>query len=171
MLVNAFAKEANWPLLNMNASTIENKYIGESNKILKGYFHLADKIKPCVIFIDELDGIAKSRDVIESNHSGNLKTTLMMLMEKRDRSIFLISATNLLRNVDPAIRRRMRIHSEASLPSLKEKEEFLESKLGKATAEKVLEEPNEFSLSDLAELVRFIKMSDVETALTFFKNE
>lgn len=130
MLAKAIAKESNIKFLNMNISTIENKFYGESPKILKAYFSLASKIKPCILFIDEMDGLFSVRNAMDQSNINGLKTlflTLMDGMKSKNDSIFVIGATNRLDQIDPAVKRRMSNLIEFKNPSEEDIEKYLQS--------------------------------------------
>jgi ATP-dependent 26S proteasome regulatory subunit len=119
MLAKAIAKESQSVFINFNISSIEDKFVGESNRRLDALFSLAEKLKSCVIFMDELDGFGSSRSVFDQSHVNNLKTLLLQRMDGvaslKGRIIF-IGATNNLDGIDPALRRRMRLHIKIDLP-------------------------------------------------------
>ena len=48
--------------LSVDASSVENKWLGESEKNAKAVFTLARRLAPCVIFIDEVDSLLSSRE-------------------------------------------------------------------------------------------------------------
>lgn len=54
--------------LNLDASTLTDKWYGESQKLATAVFSLAVKIQPCIIFIDEIDSLLRSRDT--HDHEG-----------------------------------------------------------------------------------------------------
>ena len=54
MLAKAVATEGGASFLTIDASVIENKWLGESEKNAKAVFTLARKLAPCVIYIDEV---------------------------------------------------------------------------------------------------------------------
>ena len=119
LLVKALCKKMNKSFLLFDQSYIEQKMFGESAKMIKAVFTLAEKIKPCVIFIDEIDGIFGERSVFDQSFITGIKTQMLTYMDgiiSRDPSVILIGATNRLKAIDPAIRRRMRTHIEIVLP-------------------------------------------------------
>ena len=120
MLAKSIAKSINARFLNFNLSTIENKMYGETSKILQALFTLANKIKPVIIFIDEMDGSFSERNALDQSFVNNFKTQMLSFMDgihDKDSSIIFIGATNKLYYIDPAIKRRMRLHINVPLPS------------------------------------------------------
>lgn len=82
MLAKAVATEGGATFLSIDASSIENKWLGESEKNAKAVFTLARRLAPCVIFIDEVDSILSSREGSsdDSAHGTltSVKTTMMV---------------------------------------------------------------------------------------------
>lgn len=80
MLAKAVATEGGATFLAVDASAIESKWLGESEKNAKAVFTLARKLAPCVIFLDEVDSILSSREQGPDSSNGArtaMKTTLM----------------------------------------------------------------------------------------------
>jgi SpoVK/Ycf46/Vps4 family AAA+-type ATPase len=89
MLAKAVATEGGAHFLSVDASMIENKWLGESEKNAKAVFTLARKLSPCVIYFDEVDSLLSSRDKSSGGDGGDgaggdahgtltsVKTTLM----------------------------------------------------------------------------------------------
>jgi SpoVK/Ycf46/Vps4 family AAA+-type ATPase len=78
----------------VDASTIENKWLGESEKNAKAVFTLARRLAPCVVYLDEVDSVLASREQGDDSSHGTLtsvKTTLMQewdgLRTTKDRSV------------------------------------------------------------------------------------
>jgi SpoVK/Ycf46/Vps4 family AAA+-type ATPase len=127
MLVKALCKQMNVSFLLFDQSYIEQKMFGESAKVIKAVFTLANKIKPCVIFIDEIDGIFGERNILDQSFITGIKTQMLTYMDgiiSRDPSVFIIGATNRLQSIDPAIKRRMRTHIEIPLPNKDDRKEL-----------------------------------------------
>ena len=165
MLAKAIAKEAGYVFMNFDMSSIENKMFGESAKLLKAMFSLADKIKPCVIFMDELDGFCSERNPFDQSFVNGLKTQMLTYLdglESRDDKIVVVGATNKLNSVDKAMKRRMRLHIEVPLPDYESRKVILSKYLGPAgvdletieTFAKSIETAG-FSGSDLHELCKY----------------
>ena len=119
MTARAIAKEVGGAFINVTSDLVENKFYGESQKIVHAIFSLADKIKPCVVFFDEIDGLCGTRNLFDQSHVTSVKTTLLGEMDgvqKRDPGIIAVGATNRIDNLDPALKRRMRLHINVELP-------------------------------------------------------
>lgn len=67
-VAKATAKEAGMRFINLDASALTDKWYGESQKLATAVFSLAVKIQPCIIFIDEIDSLLRSRDT--HDHEG-----------------------------------------------------------------------------------------------------
>jgi SpoVK/Ycf46/Vps4 family AAA+-type ATPase len=162
MLAKALATELDCPFINFSIASIENKMYGESGKILKALFTTADKIKPCVIFMDELDGFASPRNILDQTHVTALKTQLLTYMDgivSRDKRIIFIGATNLISNVDSAVKRRMRLHIEIEKPDSQDILKLIEKSI-KINSKEIAEqcEENDYSFSDVAELCKLAQL-------------
>ncbi|CAM9944510.1 unnamed protein product, partial [Ectocarpus fasciculatus] len=113
MLAKAVATEGGATFLSVDASVIENKWLGESEKNARAVFTLARRLAPCVIFIDEVDSVLSSREKYDDTTHGTLtsvKTTLMQewdgLRTGGDR-VVVIASTNRPFDLDEAVLRRL----------------------------------------------------------------
>lgn len=120
MLAQALANESKVPLICFNISNIENKLLGESNKTVQALFTLANKLKPCMMFIDEIDCICGTRNMFDQSHVNTMKSVLLTHMDglSSERGITFIGATNRMDAIDPAFKRRIPIHVEIPLPDV-----------------------------------------------------
>ena len=107
------------PIINISMDQIENKYYGEALKLLRGSFKLASQMKKCIIFFDEVDGIATSRTDHESAHTLSLKTTLLQCLDNlvEQPNVYFFCATNRPWSIDQAILRRMDMKVQFPKPS------------------------------------------------------
>ena len=128
MLARALAYEAKVPLVPLMLSTIENKYVGESQKLLRAVFSLATKLAPSIIFVDEIDGMMRQRSHMDSAHDYGLKTTFLQLVDQiQGKPIIVIAATNCSNMLDPALRRRLPRTYRIDLPDISGRIEILKS--------------------------------------------
>lgn len=132
LLAKAVATEGGATFLTIDASTIENKWLGESEKNAKAVFTLARKLAPCVIYLDEVDSILSSREQGDDSSHGTLtsvKTTLMQewdgLGTTKDR-VVVIASTNRPFDLDEAVLRRLPRRILVDLPDVTTRQEILE---------------------------------------------
>ncbi|CAM9675537.1 unnamed protein product [Heterosigma akashiwo] len=131
MLAKAVATEGGATFLAVDASVIENKWLGESEKNAKAVFTLARRLAPCVVFFDEVDSVLSSRSQSDDTTHGTItsvKTTLMQewdgLRTTRDR-VVVIASTNRPFDLDEAVLRRLPRRVIVDLPDAGTREEIL----------------------------------------------
>ena len=131
MLAKAVATEGGATFLSVDASTIENKWLGESEKNARAVFTLARKLAPCVIYLDEVDSLLSSREGTDESSHGTLtsvKTTLMQewdgLRTTKDR-VVVIASTNRPFDLDEAVLRRLPRRILVDLPDAQTREEII----------------------------------------------
>lgn len=127
MFAKACASSNDFAFINLCPSSFENQYYGESIKLLKACFDLAEKIKPCIIFIDEMDGFLSKRSDLDQHHINSLKTMFLTLMDgfkEKPSNILVIGATNRLNSIDDGVKRRMATQIFLDLPSISEIEDI-----------------------------------------------
>ncbi|XP_068617633.1 LOW QUALITY PROTEIN: ATPase family AAA domain-containing protein 2-like [Battus philenor] len=95
------------------------KWVGESERHLKLLFQQANKMKPSIIFFDEIDALAPVRSVRQEQVHTSVVGTLLAEMDGLcDRGeVIIIGATNRLDAVDPALRRAGRFDRELYFPT------------------------------------------------------
>src|SRR4029077_10470965 len=93
-LARHVAEELHLPLLTARVDTIVSSYLGNTSKNIRSLFEHA-MARPCVLFLDEFDAIAKLRD--DQHELGELKRVVISLLQNidaLDSSITLIPATD-----------------------------------------------------------------------------
>nr|UXY87450.1 cell division control protein 48 [Cryptomonas sp.] len=127
LLAHVIAGELDIPILYISPSSIISSISGESEKKIQNIFAYAEKKAPCIIFIDEIDGIGQSREFatkeMERRIIGQLLVSMDLIRMKKDNPIFVIAATNQIETIDKALRRPGRFDYEIKLdiPTLNER--------------------------------------------------
>lgn len=68
-ILSAIAKECGSTFISVKASSLMEKWFGETDKLVAALFSLSRKLAPCVLFIDEIDTLLKSRGGQSSSSS------------------------------------------------------------------------------------------------------
>lgn len=132
LLARALASNVNANFMKVVASSIMDKYIGESARLIREMFAYAKNNQPCIIFIDEIDAIG-GRRLSEGNSSDReIQRTLMELLSQMDGfdplgQVKIVMATNRPDTLDPALLRPGRLDRklEISLPNESGRQDIL----------------------------------------------
>ena len=101
-----FAGELGLPFFHVRLDSLVSSYLGETATNIRKTFEFARR-QPCVLFFDEFDALARSRE--QATETGELRrvvNSLLLFIEQIEPGGFLIAATNLADQLDPAIWRR-----------------------------------------------------------------
>ncbi len=107
------------PVLEVRLAMITSQYLGETSKNVDRIFEIARRLAPCILFIDEFDFVAKTRD---ADDHGAMKRAVNMLLKNIDHislvrnGVLLIAATNHPWILDEAVWRRFDAVVEFPLP-------------------------------------------------------
>jgi cell division protease FtsH len=119
MLAKAIAGEANAAFLEQSGSTFVEIYVGEGAKSVRRLFDEARRLAPCLIFIDEIDAIGASRDIVGS-HEERIQSINALLTEmdgfQENTGVVVIAATNRQEVLDAALLRPGRFDRKVYIP-------------------------------------------------------
>lgn len=106
LCAEVFANELGLPFFHVRLDSLISSYLGETATNIRKTFEFARR-QPCVLFFDEFDAIARSREeASEHSELRRVVNSLLIFIEQIEPSGFLIAATNLDGHLDPAIWRR-----------------------------------------------------------------
>ncbi len=189
LLARAIAGEAGVPFFTISGSDFVEMFVGVGASRVRDMFEQAKKNAPCIVFIDEIDAVGRSRGVGYGGGNDEREQTLNQLLVEMDgfeanEGIIIVAATNRPDVLDPALLRPGRFDRQVQVPNpdIKGREKILG-----VHARKVPLGPNVdlriiargtpgFSGADLANLVneaaltaarvgrRFVTMDDFENA-------
>lgn len=136
-IIEAFAHELmdnDYKYLSLVGSDILSKYVGEAEKIITRLFEEAEKNAPCIVFIDEIDGVCKNRSLPNLPEYASSITTAFLTGYNRinssDKQIIFIGATNYPNQVDNAMLDRVEL-VRVPLPDPEARTFSFQHKLGK----------------------------------------
>ena len=109
LLAKAVAGEAKVPFFSLSGSAFVEMYVGVGASRVRDLFKQAQQMAPCIIFIDEIDAIGKSRDNQPGGNDEREQTLNQLLAEMdgfdTNKGLLLLAATNRPEILDPALLR------------------------------------------------------------------
>ena len=109
LLAKAVAGEAKVPFFSLSGSAFVEMYVGVGASRVRDLFKQAQQMAPCIIFIDEIDAIGKSRDTQMGGNDEREQTLNQLLTEmdgfESNKGLVLLAATNRPEILDPALLR------------------------------------------------------------------
>ena len=189
LLAKAVAGEADVPFFSISGSDFVEMFVGVGASRVRDLFEEAKRNSPCIIFIDEIDAVARRRGTGLGGGHDEREQTLNQLLVEMDgfgvnEGIIVMAATNRVDILDPAILRPGRFDRKVAVgrPDVKGREEILRVHVqGKPLAQdvdlhQIARTTPGFSGADLENLMneaailaarhdrRYIKMEDVRKA-------
>jgi SpoVK/Ycf46/Vps4 family AAA+-type ATPase len=124
-LAEAIATEIAVPLLSVRYEGLIGSYLGETAARMDTLF-AAVRIRPCVLFFDEFDVVAKERgDIHETGEIKRVVSSLLLQVDRLPSHVIVVAATNHAELLDRAVWRRMQIRLELPQASRAGKVEWL----------------------------------------------
>ena len=182
LLAKAMAGESDVTFLAAEGNQFLKKYVGEGPEALHNLFRTARKFAPAIVFIDEIDAIAKDRsDGAGRSASDDVLTALLTEMDgfRQDttKPVFVLAATNYgvdsreSKSLDPALLRRFDRRIYVDLPNKEERRQYILMQLEKnpildLSAEQVTniaDRSTGMSLADLASIIELAIRNAIRT--------
>ena len=189
LLAKAVAGEAGVPFFSISGSDFVEMFVGVGASRVRDLFEEAKKNAPCIVFIDEIDAVARRRGTGMGGGHEEREQTLNQLLVEMDgfginEGIIVMAATNRVDILDPAILRPGRFDRKVAVgrPDVKGREEILkvhskEKPLGEdVDLHRVAQTTSGFTGADLENLMneaailsarenrRFIRQNDIDRA-------
>lgn len=189
LLAKAVAGEAGVPFFSISGSDFVEMFVGVGASRVRDLFGEAKKNAPCIVFIDEIDAVARRRGTGMGGGHDEREQTLNQLLVEMDgfginEGIIVMAATNRVDILDPAILRPGRFDRKVAVgrPDVKGREEILkvhskEKPLGEdVDLHRVAQTTSGFTGADLENLMneaailsarenrRFIRQNDIDRA-------
>lgn len=109
LLAKAVAGEAKVPFFSLSGSAFVEMYVGVGASRVRDLFKQAQQMAPCIVFIDEIDAIGKTRDTVMGGNDEREQTLNQLLAEMdgfdTNKGLLILAATNRPEILDPALLR------------------------------------------------------------------
>jgi len=149
------------PLLRLDFATLYNKFFGETERNLREALALAERMSPCVLWMDELEkGLATGE--LDGGVSQRILGTLLTWMAERKTPVFVVATANVIKRLPPELMRKGRFDEIffVDLPEPKVREEIFRIHLERR--EQALQY---FNLPELAMLTEGYSGAEIEQAV------
>jgi len=136
-LAQYIAAKLELPLLTARCDSLMSSLLGSTAKNIRNLFDHASN-RPCVLFLDEFDALAKARD--DQHEVGELKRVVVGLLQNIDNlppETILLAATNHENLLDPAVWRRFAYRLNIHLPVSETREKLIHQFLGSYTPKSI----------------------------------
>lgn len=135
MLARAVANEIDAAFFETSCAQLISRWVGESEKLMNTLFASAHRAAPSVLFLDEVDSIASSRETGKTSSLADQRLTNQLLLEmdaalQAEALVFVLAATNLPWQLDPAVLRRFAKRVYVGLPGLEARRQMFVDGLG-----------------------------------------
>ncbi len=122
LLARAIAGEAGVPFFTISGSDFVEMFVGVGASRVRDMFEQAKKNAPCIVFIDEIDAVGRSRGAGYGGGNDEREQTLNQLLVEMDgfeanEGIIIVAATNRRDVLDPALLRPGRFDRQVSVPN------------------------------------------------------
>lgn len=149
------------PLLRLDFAALYNKYFGETERNLREALALAERMAPCVLWMDEIEkGLATGE--MDGGVSQRILGTLLTWMAERKTPVFMVATANAIQRLPPELLRKGRFDEVffVDLPDLRVREEIFRIHLQRRELDQQL-----FNLSELAMLTDGFSGAEIEQAV------
>ncbi|TPX36027.1 hypothetical protein SmJEL517_g01772 [Synchytrium microbalum] len=128
LLAKAVAHESGANFLSVSMSSLSSMWVGENEKNVKSLFSLARKMRPSVIFVDEIDALLRARARNQPSYVTSTINEFMLEwdgLNSENNGVIVVGATNRPMDLDEAVLRRLPRRILVNLPDVNERVEIL----------------------------------------------
>ena len=129
-LVHHIADTLSQELITIKPSDVLSKYVGEAEQNIARFFKQASH-NDAIIFLDEVDSVLTSRDIVSQQHERQLVNQILVELDRTEQTVF--AATNYAKNLDNALLRRFDFKLNFEYLSQKQVLTLYEEKFGKCS--------------------------------------
>ncbi|KAF9507015.1 hypothetical protein BS47DRAFT_1304506 [Hydnum rufescens UP504] len=170
LLCKAVAKQCNTHMLQITSASVQNKWVGETEKYIKAIFSLARRLGPCIVFIDEVDALFRNRN---GSYGSSYQSSMVICSPQemdglqssgtnKENGIIVIGCTNRPYDLDDAVLRRLPRRLLVDLPRFEEREIEHSRTSGIITALLRDEELDGVDISEIARRTKLFSGSDLK---------
>ncbi|MDF1529318.1 MAG: AAA family ATPase, partial [Sedimenticola sp.] len=161
LAAKAVAGTFNAPLLRIDFGALYNKYIGETEKNLRGALEIAESMAPCVLWMDEIEkGVSPGHS--DEGVSQRILGTLLTWMAENKSQVFIVATANDIERLPPELIRKGRLDEIffVDLPRVEVRREIFDIHLRRRN-----QAPSGFDLDLLAEASAGFTGAEIEQAI------
>ncbi|OQV11637.1 Spastin [Hypsibius exemplaris] len=162
LLAKACASHTHYNFMNVSASALVSKWVGDSEKLVKLLFECAREIQPTIIFLDEIDAMLSSRSGSEREDTRRFKNEFLVhfdgMMCSNDDRVLILGATNLPQCIDSAALRRFDLRVFMGAPN-----ENARAKILKTILKDIANNIKDSEIKHIAKLTEGFSASDLGT--------
>jgi hypothetical protein len=150
------------PLLRLDVGTLFDKYIGETERKTRDSLKMAERMSPCVLWIDEIEKGISPEDGHDGGLSQRVLGTLLTWMAERKAPVFVAATANNIQNLPPELLRKGRFDEVffVDLPDEEMRKEIFSIHLKKRGFD-----PQKYNIAGLAQASEGFSGAEIEQAL------
>ncbi|WP_175596955.1 AAA family ATPase [Peristeroidobacter soli] len=138
-IARTLANESGLTFIAASTADMKAGFVGQSGQKVRELFERARGKAPCILFIDEIESVASARGGSNADSfTGEIVTQLLQEMDgvkKSERPVFVLAATNLREQIDPAVLSRFEEQIKIGHPDAEQRKHLFTLFLGKLPAE------------------------------------
>lgn len=133
------------PMLRLDAGKLFGSLVGQSEQNWRAVHDTAKAMAPCILFIDEIDGIGGTGDNLDAGVTDRVVKSILQSMEDDSRGIFYIGTANDVDRIKAPLLRRFEEVFSVELPTEVERQQILAIQLSR-----VKRDPSKFNVAEIA---------------------